>query len=99
MTEPKLCRFCGGEVDPVEAGDSDTCEACWYGMRLEPKAFERRMRKRGVKLADGGHGFTRLDDGSIVHIHRDPYRLASEPAPVNLTRAELDELHSKRSKP
>lgn len=85
------CKFCKGALDPVEDRGSDTCGACWYGMRLEPDQFEKDMAERGVEIAEGGHGFAQIDDGSIVHFNRAPYRLASEPAPVNPTRAQLDE--------
>lgn len=84
-----VCKFCSRELDPVTEAD-DTCESCWYGMRLEPEEFEADMKARGVELADGGHGFDQLDDGSTVHFNRAPYRLATETAPVNPTRAELD---------
>lgn len=87
----KVCKFCAGLLDPVQDRGSDTCEGCWYEMRLEPEAFERTMRGLGVEIRRNGHGFTRLDDGSVVHINRIPYRLASEPAPVNPTRAEVDQ--------
>lgn len=83
MSAARECKFCKLEVDPVECGDSDVCESCWYGMRLEPEEFEARMARLGVQLADGGHGFQAIDDGSIVHLNRDPFRLASEPAPDN----------------
>jgi hypothetical protein len=76
------CKFCSGQVEP-EVGDDDTCESCWYGMRLEPAEFEADMQQRGVEFASGGHGFQELPDGTTVHVHRAPYRLASEPAPSN----------------
>jgi hypothetical protein len=92
------CKFCKREVDP-EMGDSDTCDSCWYGMRLDPDEFEANMEALGVELADGGHGFAQIDDGSIVHFNRAPYRLASEPEPVNPTRAQLDEWAKTSRKP
>jgi hypothetical protein len=86
---PRVCKFCKRDIEP-EMGDTDTCDSCWYGMRLEPDAFEAQMSRTGVELADGGHGFTQIDDGSVVEFNRAPYRLASEPAPVNPTRAQID---------
>lgn len=49
--------------------------------------------------SDGAHGFVRIDDGSIVHLNRSPYRLASDPEPINPTRAQLDEWAKSSRKP
>ena len=75
------CRFCSGTVEP-EVGDDDTCETCWYGMRLEPEMFEQRMKSLGVTLKRGAHGWHQREDGSVIHVNASPY----EPGPVKLVR-------------
>lgn len=44
--EAVLCEFCGDPVGKEGAG-STTCDWCWYGQRMDAKAWVRRLRKKG----------------------------------------------------
>ena len=42
--EIERCDYCGLEIgEDDEGANSGTCEACWYGMRLDPEGWQARM--------------------------------------------------------
>lgn len=72
------CEYCGS-TDEV---DNDVCDSCWYGMRLDPDGFKEQMKKLGVSLESGHHGWHELDDGKVIHVNSNPFL----PGPVKLVR-------------
>lgn len=40
------CQFCDDLLIDIDA-PSGVCDPCWYGMRLEPEKWERRLKRRG----------------------------------------------------
>lgn len=73
MSNAAKCQFCDGEIDE-ENQASGVCDGCWYGMRLEPEEWEKRMKKIGrVPRYIGGH-VPVMDGDRVVGIgSRSPY--------------------------
>lgn len=75
------CKFCGAVDEETKAG-SDTCDGCWYGMRLEPEEWRVRLAKAGrAPRYRGGCVLESREDGSAAIVCRDPFVPGLEVAP------------------
>lgn len=73
MSEQTECDYCGGSLEPDER-DSGTCDGCWYGMRLEPEAWEARLAAIGRKpIYCGGCVPFATQHGMVGIACRSPY--------------------------
>jgi hypothetical protein len=63
------CAICGMRDPENIRQEGDLCDACWYGMRLEPERWEQEMVERGVVVEYRG-GCVPFNGGIAC---RDPY--------------------------
>lgn len=79
MTELTLCKFCDRELEPDEAA-SQTCDGCYYGMRLDPAGWKRSLKKAGKKKPVQGLGCQHLplENGGAAIVCYDPYQTAED---------------------
>ncbi len=62
------CNICDRETDLDLEGD--TCDRCWYGMRMDPNGWKKEMVKEGIEI-ERGMGCVPTESGFICG---DPYR-------------------------
>lgn len=67
------CDYCGGELEPEEVS-SGTCDPCWYGMRLEPERWKKRLKVIGREPKyQGGCVPVGLPNGGAAILCRNGY--------------------------
>lgn len=52
----ETCIYYGDPIVPETEGDTDTCDACWYGMRMDPEHWKREHLAPRGRTAQKGPG-------------------------------------------
>jgi hypothetical protein len=55
-----FCRICKEETEY----ESDLCDFCWYGMRLNPEEWIASLKERGIEAPEKTGGCN-LADGTV----------------------------------